>query len=436
MNDIRPSQALPTRLWRRIPVVVRATLIALLILNIGQLPPALALWLNLKLMPQLPLFLLFTGLWLWLFWRYLDGHGWPRSSTKQRRQDLRATSLSGTVWTWSLLAGGLGFAAVMSLAVLTGRVADLPQEAYRTPFDLAVYPWWTVLAFFISLAGTAGVVEEAAFRGYMLSQVQRRHGWWIAIALVAALFYVVHLSHAYATVAFLPFFAAYSLLHGALVYLTRSILPSVVLHCIGDFCILPMQYGVIPLPLGQDYQPYLVAMLLFAAGAVPAFVMLRKAAIAAQAESVGSERVGQDAPSFRQATTHDKSFCRDLHWRTMRAYVEATWGWDDADQAQRFEAGFHPSRTEIIEDRGQPIGMLVVDRASDPVRLLSIELSPEHQNRGLGSAIIRQIIREAGGRSVWLQVLKVNPAKQLYERLGFVTIEQTETHWQMLRGPD
>ena len=64
----------------------------------------------------------------------------------------------------------------------------------------------------LSVAATAGVVEEAAFRGYMLSIIEARHGWVAGILIVALLFYAAHLSHAYATIAFLPFFMAYSLL--------------------------------------------------------------------------------------------------------------------------------------------------------------------------------------------------------------------------------
>ncbi|MFT3805457.1 GNAT family N-acetyltransferase [Arenimonas sp.] len=139
--------------------------------------------------------------------------------------------------------------------------------------------------------------------------------------------------------------------------------------------------------------------------------------------------------SLRPATPNDKVFCHELHWRTMRDYVEATWGWDEADQSQRFEAGFDPSRTEIIEQDGKPIGMLIVDRTTNPVRLLSIEISPEQQGLGYGAAIISRVVRESAGKPVWLQVLKVNPAKALYERLGFVSIGETATHWQMLHGP-
>lgn len=270
----RPSVA--ARFWRKLPVVVRASLVAILILNVGQAPPAVALFANLRLAPQVPLFVPLTAAWLWLVWSYLNGRWPPRATAAQRRQDLRATALSPPVWRWSLVAGGLGIANVMSLALLTGRIAKLPDRAYQSPFDLSPYPWWTVLSFFLALAAVAGVVEEAAFRGYMLSQVERRHGWVVAIILVGALFYLAHLSHAYATIAFVPFFAAYSFLHGVLVFLSRSILPSVALHAIGDFCILPIQYAVVPLPLGTSYGPYLASILLFGLAAVAAFWRLTK----------------------------------------------------------------------------------------------------------------------------------------------------------------
>ena len=46
-------------------------------------------------------------------------------------------------------------------------------------------------------------------------------------------------------------------------------------------------------------------------------------------------------------------------------------------------------------------------------------------------------IEEADERGVpiRLQVLKVNPASDLYERLGFRKIEVTETHIRMERAP-
>lgn len=269
-GELRPGP----RFWRWLPVEVRAGLTALVILLVGQAPPGLMLAINMRLAPEQPWFLPLTLVWLALYASWLNGVGWPRVTAAARRADLRASPLPARVWALALAAGGLSMAGVMSLALYIGRVATLPDAAYAAPLDLSPYPWWTMLSVFLALAVTAGVVEEAAFRGCMLSAIQRRRGWLWAIIVTAALFYAVHLSHAYATPAFIPFFAAYSLVQGALVFLTRSILPGVVIHALGDFVILPMQYGVIPLPFGERPEPYLACVVGFSLAGAVALVIL------------------------------------------------------------------------------------------------------------------------------------------------------------------
>jgi ribosomal protein S18 acetylase RimI-like enzyme len=50
-----------------------------------------------------------------------------------------------------------------------------------------------------------------------------------------------------------------------------------------------------------------------------------------------------------------------------------------------------------------------------------IALSPEAQRRGIGSQLIRELMEDARARGVpmRLSVLLNNPARGLYERLGF-----------------
>ncbi|WP_386812814.1 GNAT family N-acetyltransferase [Lysobacter koreensis] len=119
----------------------------------------------------------------------------------------------------------------------------------------------------------------------------------------------------------------------------------------------------------------------------------------------------------------------------MRGYVDATWGWEEVDQARRFDTSFDPARALIIQWHARPIGMLVVDHGANPVKVCSLEILPAQQNRGHGTAVLSGVIARAGDQPVWLQVLKVNPAKAWYQRLGFVVVGQTATHWQMLRAP-
>src|SRR6202035_3171064 len=280
------------RLWGHVPVLVRAVVVGELILTVGGLPELL-LFVNLKHAPAIPWSLATTAIWLWLCWRYLDGAGWPRSTSQQRKRDLRGRPLPAQVWRWSLLAGSLAMVSVVALAFITARLANIPRDAFKLPVDLSIVPVWTTVSILLAISAFAGVLEEAAFRGYMLSQIERRHGWVVGILVTGTVFFADHhFSHAYATLAFLPFFLAVSTLHGLLVYFTRSILPSVVLHAVADFVVIPIQYGLVGPPAvapissqGMDSSFLVCVGLLVAFGlaAVPAFVRLAQVARAQDA---------------------------------------------------------------------------------------------------------------------------------------------------------
>jgi hypothetical protein len=156
-----------------------------------------------------------------------------------------------------------------------------------------------VVSILLAISAVSGVTEEAGYRGYMLSPIQRRHGWIAATAITGLLFFLDHhLSHAYATWAFLPFFLAVSALHARLVYSTRSILPSIVLHSVFDFLVIPVQYGLIGtvpvssvLKTGVDSWFLVDVAVVLASGglAIPAF---RKLASVAAAAGVGEAAAG------------------------------------------------------------------------------------------------------------------------------------------------
>ena len=136
---------------------------------------------------------------------------------------------------------------------------------------------------------------------------------------------------------------------------------------------------------------------------------------------------------LRRADASDHEFLFELHVATMRDYVTRTWGWDDAQQRSMFDQRFDPTKVEVIELDGRPIGMQVVNMAADSIELGNIEILPEHQGRGYGSELIGKVLQKARAtrRQVRLQVLKVNPASALYMRLGFVLTGETQTHYVM-----
>lgn len=139
---------------------------------------------------------------------------------------------------------------------------------------------------------------------------------------------------------------------------------------------------------------------------------------------------------LRRAQEADIPILYEIHRDAMFSYVEQTWGWDEADQAQRFwnYASMMPLQVIIVD--GQPAGFAHIDVTEDAVDVVNIELATHVQGRGIGTAILEQAIADANasGKPVRLQVLKANPdAKRLYDRLGFVVVGETATHILMNR---
>ena len=232
--------------WNRLPAIVRGILVAELVVSLGAIPPSVAVILNLRTSPSIPWMLVVTFAWLSIFWWYVSGHGRPRSTQEARRRDLRAPSLSKPAWIWALIAGTLGITGTIAMAFVTARLARLPREAFASPVDFSKYGTLTIICAIACISATAGVVEEAGFRGFLISPIQRRHGWTIAILISGIMFFLDHhLSHAYATFVFLPFFLAISVVHGLLVKYSGSIRPSVLLHALADFIVIPVSYGLV-----------------------------------------------------------------------------------------------------------------------------------------------------------------------------------------------
>ena len=143
--------------------------------------------------------------------------------------------------------------------------------------------------------------------------------------------------------------------------------------------------------------------------------------------------VQRAAIARRQGKAGDLDFLWRLHVLTMQDYAGQTWGWDQVWQEQRFRETFDPCRYEILEREGRPIGALSVAEEEDHVFLRLIEILPEWQNGGLGTRLIAEVIARARKKNqpTRLQVLKVNPARALYERCGFAVTGETATHFLM-----
>ncbi len=136
--------------------------------------------------------------------------------------------------------------------------------------------------------------------------------------------------------------------------------------------------------------------------------------------------------SLRPVQPDDEAFLYALYGST-RAEEMAAWNWSEAQQEaflrlqfsawqQQFRQQSALSDDRIILIGEQPGGRIIVIRTELEIRLAEIALLPEHRRRGIGSALIEELQREAqtARKPLRLHVLASNEAVRWYERLGFV----------------
>jgi ribosomal protein S18 acetylase RimI-like enzyme len=126
--------------------------------------------------------------------------------------------------------------------------------------------------------------------------------------------------------------------------------------------------------------------------------------------------------TLRSASELDREFLYALHRTTMREVIDNTWGWDDAWQRADFDQRFGTCAVSIIDSQGHAVGGLWLKSTSDSLHIVELQLLPEMQGRGIGSAVVKHVIQQGidRGLPVTLSVVPANPrAQRLYERLGF-----------------
>jgi membrane protease YdiL (CAAX protease family) len=183
---------------------------------------------NLRVLVGVPWAVPLTAVYLWLFWRYLSGAGPPDRTRRCRHTSLRANHVTGRLWTWSLITGGLGIVALVVALRLINRIVALPAQ---TLVRIDHVPATTLWALLLAAAPVAGIIEEAAFRGYMQGPIERRHGLTMAVLITGTMFAVAHLDF---TLVLWPYYLAVAAIYGTVTSVTNSIWPAVVLHTGGN----------------------------------------------------------------------------------------------------------------------------------------------------------------------------------------------------------
>jgi ribosomal protein S18 acetylase RimI-like enzyme len=144
-------------------------------------------------------------------------------------------------------------------------------------------------------------------------------------------------------------------------------------------------------------------------------------------------RLHEDDLQTRDATDADRALLYDVHRAALGPWVRQVWGWDEADQRARFARDFRPSAAEVVVFAGADVGTIRVEATGAGLFLDYVALLPAAQRRGLGTRLVRAVLARAAERRVpvELNVLQINPARALYERLGFRVVAEMEHKWRM-----
>ena len=140
--------------------------------------------------------------------------------------------------------------------------------------------------------------------------------------------------------------------------------------------------------------------------------------------------------SFRNCTVNDFDFLFELKKQNFKWYVDKIWGWKDDEQKERLKQDLeeHLAHKRIILIDNKPVWIYVVHITENGDLFINeISILREYQNKGIGRKILEEQLKENQSKGIRtiLQVFKDNPAKSLYEKLGFKVYGETETHYQM-----
>lgn len=149
-----------------------------------------------------------------------------------------------------------------------------------------------------------------------------------------------------------------------------------------------------------------------------------------------------DGPTYslRPATIADLDFVCDLRERTLSEYIDRAFGWDADEQRAGYDELLRGPEGAIVVVKTHDVGFLHFGVEDGTAHLHEIVIQPEHQDRGLGSTIIRDLCARSEGLGLPLElgVLRENTsAVRLYERLGFEVFRRSDaTLWmRWMPGP-
>jgi len=143
------------------------------------------------------------------------------------------------------------------------------------------------------------------------------------------------------------------------------------------------------------------------------------------------------AVTFRPANLEDFAYCERLYFAEMER-IHRELKLDRDLQVASFRRQWQVTQVRIIMLDGADIGWLQSMTQDGSYYLGQLFVEGSWQRRGIGTEVMNCLIDEANKahKAVTLGVVKINPAKRLYERLGFRITGEDDRKYYMRREAD
>lgn len=104
-----------------------------------------------------------------------------------------------------------------------------------------------------------------------------------------------------------------------------------------------------------------------------------------------------------------------------------------SDEEHLSRIDFQYDNAYVILKSNQRAGVLKYIETEHAIEILQIQVLPEYQGHGIGKYVIKDLIEtaKASNKDMVLKVLKENPARYLYERMGFKTVDEDKYEFHM-----
>jgi GNAT superfamily N-acetyltransferase len=141
--------------------------------------------------------------------------------------------------------------------------------------------------------------------------------------------------------------------------------------------------------------------------------------------------------ALRPARSEDFDFCARLYFSGMDQIIREL-KLDMALQTANLRERWNAAEVEIITSDSEDVGWMQSSIRDDARFLEQIFIDAPFQRRGIGTGIIHRLIDQANraNQPVTLGVVKTNPARHLYERLGFRITDEDDRKFYMRREAD